>query len=55
MSRYLLIEIDQDQAPKQTEEESKYSAIFYTKRPLNVKFFDYFIHWDYYNIKFSYE
>ena len=27
MSRYLLIEMDQDQAPKQTEEESKFSEI----------------------------
>ena len=55
MSHYLLIEIDQDQAPKQTEEESKSSASFYTMRSLDVKFFDHVIHWDYYNIKFSYE
>ena len=27
MSRYLLIDMDQDQAPKQTEEESKFSEI----------------------------
>ena len=30
MSRYLLIEIDQDQAPKQTEDESKNSTIVNT-------------------------
>ena len=28
MSRYLLIKIDQDQATKQTEEESKFDTIF---------------------------
>ena len=36
MSRYLLIEIDQDQAPKQTEEESKINTIFHTKISLNL-------------------
>ena len=36
MSRYLLIEIDQDQAPKQTEDESKNNTIVYTKISLNL-------------------
>ena len=33
MSRYLLIEMDQDQAPKQTEEESKFSEISELRDP----------------------
>ena len=35
MSRYLLIETDQDQAPKQTEDESKNYTIVVTKISLN--------------------
>ena len=33
MSRYLLIDMDQDQAPKQTEEESKFRGISELRGP----------------------
>ena len=38
MSHYLLIEIEQDQAPKQTEEESKINTISRTK--ISLQFID---------------